>query len=88
MTIGKCAFAVAATLSAGMAITRPSFAATHFHHSPAYDQSIPNADDSGLPIINHPGILHPTPNQSGWGNECMTDDGQGRYLPCDGASGD
>jgi hypothetical protein len=71
-TLTKAAFAAAVALSA---LAGPSFAAS-VHTQRGHAQ-----------IVNHPGILHPTPSQLGWGNECVEDEGQGRYFPCDAAGG-
>ena len=76
-TFMKSALAAAVALSAVTTAATSTFAATRHHHS-GYAYSAP-----GFGQINHPGILHPTPRQLGWGNECMVDDGQGRYFPCD-----
>ena len=81
-TFMKSAVAAAVALSAVTTAATSSFAATRHHHSSGYAYSAPSYRQ-----INHPGILHPTPRQLGWGNECMVDNGQGRYFPCD-ASGD
>ena len=70
----RTALAAAVALSTVVTLATPSLAAVRHHHRTegyAYGQ------------INHPGILHPTPRQLGWGNECMVDNGQGRYFPCD-----
>ena len=74
----KSGLAAAVALSTVAAIATPSFAAT-VHRAPGYYYSAP----ANRPIVNHPGILHPTARQLGWGNRCMEDDGQGRYFPCD-----
>ena len=70
----KAVFAAVIAASAMTTVVVPSFAATRHQSAPGYA--------SGQ-VVNHPGILQPTPRQLGWGNECMEDDGQGRYRPCD-----
>ena len=73
-TRGVLAAAIAA--SAMTSVVAPSLAATRHQSAPAYAYGR---------VVNHPGILHPTPRQLGWGNEVMEDDGQGRYHPADSA---
>ena len=70
----KAVFAAVIAASAMTTVVAPSLAATR-------DQSAPGFANGQ--VVNHPGILHPTPRQEGWGNRCMVDDGQGRYRPCD-----
>ena len=70
----KGVLAAAIAASAMTTVVAPSLAATRHHHAPGYAHGR---------VVNHPGILHPTPRQEGWGNRCMEDDGQGRYRPCD-----
>jgi hypothetical protein len=78
-TFLKSAIAAAVALSTVTTLATPSLAAARHHHrTPGYDSADP------APVyVNHPGILHPTARQLGWGNRCMEDDGQGRYFPCD-----
>lgn len=77
-TFMKSALAAAVALSTVVTLAAPSLAAARHHRSaPGYAYG----------RVDHPGILHPTPRQLGWGNECMVDNGQGRYFPCD-AGGD
>jgi hypothetical protein len=85
-TFMKSALAAAVALSAAAALATPSFAAAPHHHhlSPGYGYSAPGY---GYGPVNRPGIIHPLPSQTGWGNECMVDNGQGRYFPCDAAGG-
>jgi hypothetical protein len=78
-TFMKSALAAAVALSAVTTLATPSLAAAHHHRAPGYGYSAPAY---GYGQVNHPGILHPTARQLGWGNRCMEDDGQGRYLPC------
>ena len=79
-TFMKSAIAAAVALSTVTTLATPSLAAARHHHrTPGYGYSAPGY---AYGQINHPGILHPTARQLGWGNRCMEDDGQGRYLPC------
>ena len=78
-TFMKSALAAAVALSAVTTLAAPSLAAAHHHRALGYGYSAPAY---GYGQVNHPGILHPTARQLGWGNRCMEDDGQGRYLPC------
>jgi hypothetical protein len=73
-TKGVLAAAIAAY--AMTTVVAPSLAATRHHTAPGYAYGR---------VVNHPGILHPTPRQLGWGNVPMLDDGQGRYVPADSA---
>ena len=75
----RTALAAAVALSAVTTLATPSLAAARHHRPPGYDYSAPGY---AYGQVNHPGILHPTARQLGWGNRCMEDDGQGRYLPC------
>jgi hypothetical protein len=79
-TFVKSGLAAVVALSTVSALATPSFAATR-HRAPGYAYS----ESGNRPVVNHPGIIHPTARQLGWGNECMMDEGQGRYIPCDSA---
>ena len=83
-TFMKSALAAAVALSTVTALATPSLAAARHQRTPGYDYSEPGY---GYGQVNHPGILHPLPSQTGWGNECMVDNGQGRYFPCDASGG-
>jgi hypothetical protein len=78
----KSALAAAVALSTATSLATPSLAAAQHHHTHAY-----GAPGYAYGRIDHPGILHPTPRQLGWGNECVVDNGQGRYFPCDAGGG-
>jgi len=60
-----------ATFAAPAAIARPHSA--HSHHS----------GSQVTKTLRDPGYARNAPVGPNWGSECVTDEGQGRFFPCD-----
>ena len=60
-----------AAFTAPAAMARPH--GTYAHHAGSHVTK----------TVRGPGYAHAYPASPNWGSECMTDEGQGRYFPCD-----
>lgn len=67
-----------ATFTAPAAMARPHGAHSHHTGSHASGPGYAGAYPVG------PSYAPAYPAGPNWGSECVTDDGQGRYFPCDG----
>jgi hypothetical protein len=80
-----------ATFTAPAAMARPHGA--HSHHTgshvtrtvrgPGYAGAYPGGPGYGDAYPVGPGYTRAHPAGPTWGSECMTDEGEGRFFPCD-----
>lgn len=67
---------IALVVASTMLVTPVAMARPHSAHAHLTGSHV-------ITTVRDPGYSHSSPAGANWGSECVTDEGQGRFFPCD-----